>query len=309
MMITPRQAMDGYLSGRAARPVLAPFVECLAARVAGTSYQAMTADAGNWTAALSKTASLLGLDAVVVGADDTLLAEALGATIVWRDGRPELGAPPLALADEPAMQARLKVAIEAASRLFQVSRGAHGCIAAMTGPATLVSQIYGQAGMADGLSALKPALVSVAEAYCKTRPDILLLLETQARLSAGDSRLRRTLSAIKNVASYYDVRLGICATSYAMADLAAFNADVFVLGGDENLMKEAVMALGETPSMVGLALPLGSGDCLHVVQHVRGAPKGGSNLLLTSSDDIAAEADIERLRTELTQLRELRWQE
>ncbi len=305
MMITPRQAMDGYLSGRAARPVLAPFVECLATRVAGTSYQAMTADAGNWTAALSKTASLLGLDAVVVGADDTLLAEALGATIVWRDGRPELGAPPLALADEPAMQARLKVAIEAASRLFQVSRGAHGCIAAMTGPATLVSQIYGQAGMADGLSALKPALVSVAEAYCKTRPDILLLLETQARLS-GDSRLRRTLSAIKNVASYYDVRLGIYVASYAPADLAAFSADVFVLGGDENLMKEAVMALCETPSMVGLALPLGSGDCLHMVQHVRSALKGGSNLLLTSSGDIAADADIERLRNELSQLRELR---
>lgn len=305
-MITPRQAMDGYLSGRAARPVLAPFVERLSARIAGTSYQAMCADAGNYTAALSKTANLLALDAVVVGADDTLLAEALGATIIWRDGRPEISAPPSALADEPATQARLKIAIEAASRLFQVTRGAQGCIAAMTGPATLATQLYGQAGMADGLSALKPALVSVAEAYCKTRPDILLLVETHGVLSATEARLRRTLSAIKNVASYYDVRLGIYAASYVAADLAAFSADVFVLGSNENLMKEAVMALGEASSTVGLALPVGSGDCLHVVQHVRGALKGGSNFLLTSSGDIAADADIERLRNELSQLRELR---
>ncbi|MBW7836915.1 MAG: hypothetical protein H3C28_09825 [Sphingomonadales bacterium] len=306
MMITPRQAMDGYLSGRAARPVLAPFVERLAARVTGTSYQAMGADAGNYTAALSKTANLLGLDAVVVGADDTLLAEALGATIVWRDGRPELGAPPLALADEPAMQARLKVAIEAASRLFQVIRGAQGCIAAMTGPATLASQIYGQAGMADGLSALKPALVSVAEAYCKTRPDILLLLETQSHLSAGDSRLRRTLSAIKNVASYYDVRFGIYAASYVPADLAAFNADVIVLGGDESLMPEAVSALGQSSSPLGLALPMGRGACADIIRSIQDTSKSETMFLLTSSGDIAADADIERLRNELSQLRELR---
>lgn len=305
-MTTPRQAMDGYLSGRAERPVLAPFVERLAARIAGTSYQAMGADAGNYTAALSKTANLLGLDAVVVGADDTLLAEALGASVTWQDGRPELGAPPSALADEPAAQARLKVAIEAASRLFQVTRGAQGCIAAMTGPATLASQIYGQAGMADGLSALKPSLVSVAEAYCKTRPDILLLVETHGVLSATEPRLRRTLSAIKNVASYYDVRFGIYAASYVPADLSALNADVVVLGGDESLMKEAVAALGQTSSTVGLALPMGRGDCLHVVQHVQDALKSGSNFLLTSSGDIAADADIERLRNELSQLREWR---
>jgi len=174
-----RQAMDGFLAGQAHKPVMAPFIEHLAARIAGISYQEMTSDAGSWTAALSRTADLLQIEGVIVGGDITLLVEALGGSIEWQDDRPQMSKPPISINTEPTAFGRLNTAIETANRLFQVLRKTHGCIAAMPGPMTLVSQIYGEVDLVDGLSALKPALVSVAEAYCMTRPDILLLIETQ----------------------------------------------------------------------------------------------------------------------------------
>lgn len=278
-MVAARQAMDDLLAGHWQRPVIAPFIERLAARIAGVSYEAMTQDAGRWTAALSKAATLLDVDAVIVGGDITLLAEALGGPLEWRDDRPVLIAPPPALDNQLRDSGRLSTAIETADRLFQSLRKTHGCIAAMPGPITLASQAFGGRGCADDPGPLKSALVSVAEAYCKTRPDILLLIEKEP-ISAGLNapRLRRLYGALKNIAAYYDVRLALYVEDYSPADfpaLRALNADLYVLAATAN-------SLAADPGRTGLGEP---------------------GLLIPSAGEVPADADLERLRDLLDRLK------
>jgi len=312
-----RQAMDGFLAGQAHKPVMAPFIEHLAARIAGISYQEMTSDAGSWTAALSRTADLLQIEGVIVGGDITLLVEALGGSIEWQDDRPQMSKPPISINTEPTAFGRLNTAIETANRLFQVLRKTHGCIAAMPGPMTLVSQIYGEVDLVDGLSALKPALVSVAEAYCMTRPDILLLIETQTSVvGQSGSLLRRIFNAIRNVASYYDVRVALYVEGGSISDfptLSTFNTDFYVLSPNQdnlNFLVKNMAKFGQPTEGLGLVLPMDDSDGVEtIIQNVSGTLGNRQGLLMMSSAEISADVDIERLSILLNRFRAMPLQE
>lgn len=295
--------------GGRSRPVMAPFAEQLAARLAGASYQAMTGEAAAWTAALTKTADLLALDGVIVGADPTLLAESLGAQVDWRGDTPALARRPEAVAPGPAAGARLAVALETADRLFQTIRGARVGIAAMTGPLTLAEQLFGAPGAKDALRSLKPSLVSIAEAYCKTRPDILLLMETAGFAGkAVTSRERRAFSALRNVASYYNVRLGLYVEEYAGAaldGLAALNMDFYVAGVDAGGKAAPVAAiLALAGQWLGLALPFGAPDeALEMLDKLFANAPGGQECFVTSLGEIPPTTDVAVLRDLLGRLR------
>lgn len=306
-MTTPRQVFDEYLAGRARRHVVAPFAEHLAARIAGTNYQAMTADAASWAASLQKMASFLKLDGVIVGADTTLLAEAMGAPIIWRGDWPEIGGRPVSMAGDFNHHGRLGTAVETANRLFQIIRGTHGCIAAMVGPMTLANQIYGAENAREGLGTLKAALVSVAEAFSKTRPDILLLLES-ANLTecANISHYRRIISAIKNVASYYNIKLGIYAEDFAYAQLleiSHLNADLYIFGGTSCQSRPPINDLENVNAGLEIALHMDNfariaPDALDFMKDRNDNPA----LFITSFGEIAADAEIENIRNFLTDI-------
>jgi uroporphyrinogen-III decarboxylase len=106
--------------------------------------QVFTHDPTAWANLLVKTVELLDLDGVVAGLDFTVLAEACGCTVDWQEDLPRLAGPAPALSQTPEDCGRLKVALEEARPVCETSRAYRAyraCVAAMTGPVALASQV------------------------------------------------------------------------------------------------------------------------------------------------------------------------
>jgi len=272
-MATGRELFRCFLEGAPfARPAFVPMVRGLVARVGNQEVQAFTQDPTAWANLLVKTADLFNLDGVVAGLDFTLLAEACGCPLDWRDDRPCLAGPARSVNQEPEQCGRLKVALEKARRVFDISRPSRACVAAMTGPLTLAAQLFGPEEGPKRLAEVKPLVVRVAEAFCQTRPDVLLFLEGRA-LAQGKIAMpqRKIYNTLKNLAAHYDIPVGMFLSNYdqeAMEGLPLLKMDFHVLGSPEGggppplefLRSLAGLGLG-----LGVGLPLADPEAARVV--------------------------------------------
>ncbi len=264
-METGRELFEGLLKGRPTpRPPYVPLVTRLASRVGGVSFEAMTSDPTLWSTNAARMGDLFDFDGVAVGLDPTVLAEACGCPIRWEDDRPVLGSFGGALAEAPEGRGRLACALEAARRAFPLLRTRRACVAGLAGPATLAEQLFGPEA-STRLGEAKQLAVRVAEAFCKTGPDALCLLESVEIVKDGAAppALRRAYGTIRNVTSYYNVPLVLCAEVCAPADLPALGqlpADLWVAGLEAVGAGSALAALGKGGLGVGVGLPLEDPD-------------------------------------------------
>ena len=190
---------------RPAGRAILPLLERLAPRVAGVSYRVMTSDATAWAGALTQAARLVDTDALALGWEQTLLAEACGAALEWEADAPRLSGPAASFNAQAAAAGRMPAYLEAARRLCQ-TRGEGACLLAVTGPATLARQVFGLEATKDLLEQLKPVLVAVVEELCKSRPDFIVFMESDPDSAAPlTPELRRSYGTLKNIAAYYGV--------------------------------------------------------------------------------------------------------
>ena len=118
-----RSAMASFLDNSPGEAVaFAPAMEPLAARVGGMSYQAMSNDAAQWSSALAKTGHLLKTDALILGFDHTLLAQACGAKVQWQTDQPVFAGVEALPSVRDVISGRLETSIEALNRLCQTAR-------------------------------------------------------------------------------------------------------------------------------------------------------------------------------------------
>ncbi|MCB2187904.1 MAG: hypothetical protein KQJ78_15905 [Deltaproteobacteria bacterium] len=279
-MATGRELFQCFLRGAPlVRPAFVPLVRGLAARVGGVKAEAFTQDPTAWANVLVKTAELFKLDGVVAGLDWTLLAEACGCPVVWQDDRPELAGPAGQLCAAPEETGRLKVALEKARRMFDISRANRACVAVMTGPVNLAGQVFGPEVDDKALAAIKPLAVRVAEAFCATRPDVLIFLEGRALAERGVTMgARKVYNTLGNLAAHYDVPTGLFLRNYGPElpqGLALLKLDFHVLGTSHT---------GELPSrrvlegLAGQGLGLGIGLPLDDLDAAREVMAQGAEL-------------------------------
>ena len=234
-MATGRELFSCFLKGAPlSRPAFVPLVRGLAARVGGVKAQAFTCDATAWANLLVKTAELFNLDGVVAGLDFTLLAEACGCPLEWRDDRPVLAGPAALICQQPEQAGRLRVALEKTRQVFEISRGTRACVAALTGPLTLASQVFGPEQGPARLAEIKPLAVRVTEAFCAARPDVLIFMEGRA-LCADKIGMpqRKIYNTLRNLAAHYDIPVGMFLQDYDTqppSGLELLNLDFHVLG-------------------------------------------------------------------------------
>lgn len=246
-----------------AGPAFIPLLEKLAPRVAGISYQQMSSDATAWSNALGQAAQLLGCNALTLGWDDTLLAEACGVPLEWLDDQPRLALRAEAFNPQARTAGRMPALLETAQRVCQTTKAEGACVLALTGPATLARQVFAAAADKPLLEQLKPVLVEVVEALCQGRPECLVFMESGAAL-AGDVTpdLRRIYNTLKNIATYYGVMPALYLDAYVgwqetAARWAALKLEHLLLGSD---------AAGDLPQPAalsgwqGLGWPLAAAD-------------------------------------------------
>jgi len=232
-------------------------------RVEGMPMERLTSDPTLWANSLMKTAKLFGFDGVVAGLDFSLIAEACGCNVTWKNDRPLILPPEGNLNESPEQSGRLKHALEATGRLFEVCRSDRACVAAMTGPVTLASQLYGREEGPKHVKEVKQLVVQVTEAFCKTGPDVLIFLEGRPLALAGpNATYRRIYNTLKNIAAYYNICAGLYLQGYrtqSLIDFTRLGMDIYIPGPslNKNLPPlSELWSLGEDTLGVGLGLPL-----------------------------------------------------
>lgn len=289
-----RSIFEAWLAGAApARPPVMPVLGGLAAQIGMTGYRQMTSDCGAWTAGLTRSVDLLAVDAAIVGFDLTLTAEALGLPLDWQGDRPVLAAGPLErLPEATAAGSRLAIAIETAGRLFPMLSRRVGCIAAMVGPMTLAEQMFGRQDGPSRVAELRGLQVQVAEAFCHTRPDLLLFVEGRALGGAGIGMPeRKAFNTLRNVAHHFNVATAVYLhefTAAALDSLALLNLD-FILLGAPPAEDAALASLAEAGRGIGLAVIGDDGGMAGSL------PAGVRNPACTSRGPLGAGVDIQRL--------------
>ena len=287
------------------RPAFVPLVRGLAARVGGVKVEAYTQDPTAWANLLIKTADLFNLDGVVAGLDFTLLAEACGCPVEWRDDRPVLAGPAAALCPEPEQAGRLKVALNKARQIFEISRPSRACVAALTGPVSLAGQLFGLEQGAARLGEVKPLAVRVTEAFCATRPDVLIFLEGRA-LAQGPISLaqRKIYNTLRNLVAHYDIPVGMFLQDYEAelpAGLEQLKMDFHVLGLSREgglPSRRALENLAGQGLGLGIGLPL---DDLEAAREVMALglelcrSQAGRGIFFTSLGPATREANLDTM--------------
>jgi hypothetical protein len=267
-MATGRELFNQFLNDEPlGRPVFVPMIRGLLSRVEGMPMERLMNDPTLWANALVKTHKLFRFDGVVVGLDFTLMAEACGCGIVWENDRPVASPPVKGLYEKPEETGRMKHALEVAARVFEVTRTEQACIVALTGPLTLADMLFGREKGSEHLGEIKQLMVRVAEAFCKTGPDVLIFMEgrplASTKINLSHKKIYNTL---KNITGYYDVKTGLYVQRYNPSQVDRFGAlkmDLYVLGPSEDGSLpdvSRVWDLGVGALGVGLGLPLDDPD-------------------------------------------------
>ncbi len=305
-----RSTMEAFLNNTAGDGVaFVPAMELLAARVGGMSYPSMTDDPAQWSSALTRTGRLLDADALVLGFDDTLLAEACGASLKWCENQPLIAAvKDLPTVDE-SISGRLEVAIESLGRLCQSVRSDFCCIAAMTGPVTLAKQLEISE---DQTADLKQITVKITQALCDKRPDLLLFREGPAICAnAIGMPQRKVFNTLCNVAKYFNIPTAIYLEGYTQDILASIDKlkldfYFFAQTADGAIPDpDCFVELAQRVNGIGLALPFD--DASEALRHAELCRKTlvGTNMLFTSPGDLAYDTDLDTARLITTGLRSL----
>ncbi|WP_321393738.1 hypothetical protein [Emcibacter sp.] len=276
-----RMALSAFLAGQAsADKALLSAAEPLAARVGGLEYSSMTADPALWGSSLVKVGRLLGLSGLVLGFDSSLAIDA-------------------AREEHPLEGTSLAVAVEAFSRMSQTERDHVGCIAAMAGPLALAQAIHGGEYL-DHMADLKSVTVAMAEAFCKSRPDLLLFREGSGFFEGGiGTPQRKAYNTLKNMASYFSVPVGIFVEGYDSADLpdlGKLKVPFILLGADKNGNAPdfaAVKQLAAEVEGIGVPLPFGDPDQARSLLASYREQLGDVNYLYCTMNELTPETDLE----------------
>ena len=300
-MTAGRSRFDEYLAGESSsEAAVVLLAEQLSARLGKMSFSAMQDDATHWVANQASLRSLLPVDAVVIGADITVTAEACGAAVNWDEDTPVLSG---SRSDETTtinFTSRQGTALDAINRLTQIARRDTGCIACLTGPVTLSEQLF--PGDEQGLSKAKELCVALIEKMSECRPDLLLLREGPA---LGQRALgmpeRKAYSTIKNMVSYFDVPLGIYLEGYETDQLQQFSKlklPHLWLGADARGELVDIQSLAEiAEDYEGLGIPVNFSDPDSARDRVNRSREtlSGSNYLFTSSGDLKRDEALDSL--------------
>ncbi len=265
-----RERLDNFLNRNVtpAKALLAMF-EPLAARVGSMDYAEMIAEPAFWGGSLARAGRLLDMDGLVMG---------------------------FAL-EISSRQESFPVALDAFGRLVQTEQGYFGCIANMAGLLSLAADMLGDAGR---VSELKQKTVEMAEAFCKTRPDLLLFREGAALGQAKIGMLqRKAYNTLKNMAAYYSVPLGIYLENYDPAiipDLSKLKVPFIFFGADMKGGIPSLEALRDLAGDVdGIGLPLDFDNPAEARAQAEGYVSAlpGLNTLFTSLKELDRNTDIE----------------
>jgi hypothetical protein len=229
--LTPRQLVKQILQGATpARPLLAPIVFCLGARIENLPLDAFLENPTKITNALRQIRPRFRSDGVTCYFNPLLEIEALGATrISVHKGELPRG---LRLSEDPAKSPGAKVAVEVLRRMAATRRDGSLLIAAVSGPCTLaarLTQLIDEKNLrfhhlpADAFNLAAATITQLATALVEAGANLVFIQEDFLPALSDDaaSSWSSLLAPVVNIIRFYESLPALQITSAAAFRLSS----------------------------------------------------------------------------------------
>jgi hypothetical protein len=173
MPAAPAEALRGLLRGRVERPLVVPLASAVAGELQGLAPEAFLADAGKLSLLIRQVTAALDADAAVAEFGSFWDAEALGMSLVWRNGFPPSPQGRPTGADPDLSRPRAAVVLDAVARLKTLLDGAV-LAAGLAGPAWL-SRLCGGDPSPETIARLQ---LPAARALCEAGAQLVFVVES-----------------------------------------------------------------------------------------------------------------------------------
>lgn len=295
-------ARTGHLPDR---PLFMPLIFAAAAKVANLAPEKFYNNPTKISNGLRQLQGPLSCDVLCCYVDETLLAEALGATVTWGGSLPQVAAPPEQLLPvEISHQGRVPVMLDVVRRLRAMLRDRVALAVALPGLMTTtgyLSRPHGDPAPADNLAAAGGATLQAVRGACEAGADLVLLIE--AELPAVDHPLRSQwlamLETICNVTRFHEA-LPVLLMGRGLEQWPEIVAQGAVpcLPASELAGSVAEKSLPDGP--YGLALPVSTNLSQEAIRPL----KNWNCALITTAGDLPYALEAKMLRSVVADLRQ-----
>ncbi|MBM4422494.1 MAG: hypothetical protein FJ030_03765 [Chloroflexi bacterium] len=293
------------------RPIFMPLFFAMAAKVGGMSPQQFFSNPTKIANGLRQLQGPLQCDALCCYADQTLIAEALGARLGWEADLPQVLAPPVTIAPtDIENRGRIPIMLEVLRRLRVVLRERVALAVALPGLLTTVEYIGVPTSGLDGptlsdyLALAGGATLQAARLACEAGADLILLIEP--RLPSQDSPTQFQWSAqvetLCRVARFYEALPVVLAIEAPNGNNGVGLTEAVLCLPTESLLKSSQgVGLPEVPYGIALpAMPIAP-PLLDEIRRLRTA----NCVLVTTAGELPYEMEPKDLRAVIGSLRQI----
>lgn len=251
-----KEFIQKFFKGRAVtRPPFIPLLGTYVTKVDQVKPEQLYSGPGTLVSAVSNTQQLLGYDPLIFPIDSTIEAEALGAAVDWRaDEMPSIQqyfAVDRPVEAETIQHAgRIPVILEAMERMEKVNGREQPIIATVTGPFTVLKQLYGEEqlrecstdDLEEKLEVITQSLVQLCKHFGDKKVSGILVFEDIDYDTYRVENLKRFYSPIFNVIKYYNI-FGILRIPEQTKEVTPTISDT-VIGSQELLLQKKYRTKG-----------------------------------------------------------------
>lgn len=213
-----KELVQKFFKGRAVpRPPFIPLIGTYITKVDQISTEQLYSDSSTLFSAVLNTQQLLGYDALMMPIDITIEAEALGASINWHKDRMPSISGHLPLDQDIKItglntKGRLPILIETINRIVIVHGKKYPVIATLTGPLTILKQVYGEEIFKQDpkivekiVGNISQALIQLCKDFGEAKVDGIIINEDIDLNSFKNMELGQFYTPINNVIKYYNI--------------------------------------------------------------------------------------------------------
>jgi hypothetical protein len=293
------------------RPLFMPLFFGAAAKVGGLPPQQFFTNPTKIANGLRQLQGPLQCDVLACYVDPTLIAEALGATIGWAAGLPDVLAPPPEIAPvEIENRGRIPIVLEVVRRLRAVLYDRVALAVALPGLLTTVQVIATPTVVVEGpalsdyLALAGGATLQAARLACEAGADLILLVENDPPAEGHPARAQWSaqMETICNVIRFYESLPVVLALHPAPGFVAVAAPGAMPCWPVETLHQ--LGSAGMLPKVpYGIALPAPQGSAWVLAEGVRQI-RNPNCALVTTAGDLGPDIDPKDLRAYVTHLRQ-----
>lgn len=273
--------------GKPHPPLFAPLLYGVAAQIEALPPAEVTADPTRLTKCQGELRRVLGTAPFVVAAPAAMEAEALGADVDRGSWPPRVRAPATAGVIEtvdfdtlwPRSEA-LAASLEATQRLARTQAGEPVLLAALTGPASLLAELFGETAAKDAAAYefAGRALSALFRQFAQGGASAVLFCERRLPAAADDAAWRGALNTISNIARFHRLPALLCFDGDAASDWPA-----------------ATVACPSVGNAAGDGRPQGACVPADPAQWTCLSGGAGSARIVVTAREVPADSDIEGL--------------